>query len=61
MRCDTGLIEIPGHPFVMSVMTTYLSNEAEGETAIEDVPGLAYACFERLARSSPYGRVISEK
>ena len=61
VRCDSGIIEIPGHPFVMTVMTTYLSNEAEGERAIEDVARLAYAYFDRLARSSPYGRVISEK
>lgn len=61
VRCDTGIIEIPGHPFAMSVMTTYLSNEMEGEAAIEDVARLAYAYFDRLARSSPYGRVISDK
>ncbi|HET7840297.1 MAG TPA: serine hydrolase, partial [Terriglobia bacterium] len=61
VRCDTGIIEIPGHPFAMSAMTTYLSNEPEGETAIEDIARLAYAYFDRLARSSSYGRVISEK
>ena len=61
VRCDSGIIEIPGHPFVISVMTTYLSNEAEGEKAIGDIARLAYAYFDRLARSSPYGRVISEK
>lgn len=61
VRCDSGIVEIPGHPFVMTVMTTYLANEAEGVRAIEDVAHLAYAYFDRLARSSPYGRVISEK
>lgn len=61
VRCDSGIIEVPGHPLVMTVMTTYLSSEAEGERAIEDVARLAYANFGRLARSSPYGRVISEK
>jgi beta-lactamase class A len=61
VRCDSGIIEIPGHPFAMSVMTAYLSNEPEGETAIEDIARLAYAYFDRLARSSPYGRVISDK
>lgn len=61
VRCDTGIVEIPGHPFVLSVMTTYLSNENEGERAIEEVARLAYDYFDRLARSSPYGRVISEK
>ncbi len=61
VRCDTGIIEIPRRPFVMSVMTTYLSDEAEGETAIENIARLAYAYFDRHARSSPYGRVISDK
>jgi beta-lactamase class A len=61
VRCDTGVIEIPGHPFVLSVMTTYLTDGKEGERAIEDAARLAYAYFDRLSRSSPYGRVISEK
>jgi beta-lactamase class A len=61
VRCDSGIIEIPGHPFVMTVMTAYLSDEAAGERAIEEVARLAYDYFDRLARSSPYGRVISEK
>ncbi len=61
VRCDAGIIEIPGHPFAMSVMTTYLSNDREGEAAIEEVARLAYAYFDRLARSSAYGRVISDK
>jgi hypothetical protein len=40
-------------------MTTYSSNEAEGERAVEDIARLAYDYFDRLARSSPCGRVIS--
>jgi beta-lactamase class A len=61
VRCDSGIIEIPGHPFVLTVMTAYLTHEDQGERAIEDVARIAYAYFDRLARSSPYGRVISEK
>ncbi len=61
VRCDTGLINIPGHPFLLSVMTTYLSDGNEGERAIREVARLAYAYFDRLGRSSPYGRIISEK
>jgi beta-lactamase class A len=61
VRCDTGIVEIPGHPFVISVMTTYLADEGAGEQAIEQVARLAYDYFDRLARSSAYGRVISEK
>ena len=61
VRCDTGLIDIPGHPFVMSVHTTYLGRDEEGERAIEEVARLAFDYFNRLSRSSSYGRVISYK
>lgn len=61
VRCDAGIIEIPGHPFSMTVMTTYLAGNEEGEQAIETIARLAYAYFNRLASFSPYGRDISEK
>ena len=61
VRCDTGLIDIPGHPFIMSVTTTYLARDDEGERAIEEVARLAYDYFNRLSRASSYGRVISSK
>jgi beta-lactamase class A len=61
VRCDTGLVDIPGHPFIMSVTTTYDANGDEGERAVEDVARLAFDYFSRLSRSSSYGRVISFK
>jgi beta-lactamase class A len=61
VRCDAGIIEVQGHPFLMSVMTTYLSSEEEGERAVKQIVRLAYAHFDRLSRASAYGRVISEK
>lgn len=61
VRCDAGIIEIPGHPFVMTVMTSYLASNEEGERAVKEVARLAYEYFDRLARSSAYGRFISEK
>ncbi len=61
VRCDAGIIEIPGHPFVMSVMTTYLENGDDGERAVKEVARLVYDYFDRVGRSSPYGRVISER
>ncbi len=61
VRCDAGIIEVQGHPFVMSVMTTYLANDEEGEAAIKEIARLAHAHFNRLSRSSAYGRVIEEK
>ncbi len=59
VRCDSGLIDLPGHPFIMSITTTYLGNDADGERAVEDIARLAFDYFDRLAKSSPYGRVIS--
>jgi len=61
VRCDTGLIDVPGHPFIISVTTTYVARGDEGEHAIEEVARLAYDYFNRLGRSSSYGRVISYK
>ncbi len=61
VRCDTGLIDIPGHPFVLSVMTTYNADDRAGQHAIEDIARLAYSYFSRLSRASSYGRIISEK
>ena len=61
VRCDTGLIEIPGHPFIMSITTTYDASGDDGERAVEDVARLANDYFNRLSRSSSYGRVISFK
>jgi len=61
VRCDTGLIDIPGHPLIMSVTTTYNADDNEGERAVQEVARLAYDYFNRLSRSSSYGRVISLK
>jgi beta-lactamase class A len=61
VRCDAGIIEVAGHPFVMSVMTTYLGSNDAGESAVKRIARLAYEHFDRLSRSSAYGRAISEK
>ena len=41
------------------VTTTYLRHERNGEEAISKISAAAYNMFERLARASEYGRVIS--
>lgn len=61
VRCDSGIIEIAGHPFILCVMTTYLKNNQDGERAIQEVARLAYAYFDRLSRASDYGRVITDR
>jgi len=61
VRCDAGIVEISGRPVALSIMTTYLAHDSEGERAVEEAARLAYDYFDRLGRSSPYGRVISDK
>jgi beta-lactamase class A len=61
VRCDSGIIEIPNRPFILSVMTTYLARDEDGERAIQEIVKLAYAHFSRLGAWSRYGRAIPEK
>jgi beta-lactamase class A len=61
VRCDSGIVEIGGHPFILCVMTTYLKNNEDGERAIQEIARLAYSYFDRLSRASAYGRIISDK
>jgi beta-lactamase class A len=59
VRTDSGIVFVPGRPFVLCVMTTYLRQERDGEEAITRITRAAYQMFDRLARASEYGRVIS--
>ncbi len=59
VRNDSGVIFVPNRPFVICVMTTYLHRERDGEAAITKIAAAAYRMFDRLARASDYGRVIS--
>jgi beta-lactamase class A len=59
VRNDIGLIFVEKRPYTVSVMSSYLRNERDGEEAIARISGIAYRTFDRLARASEYGRVIS--
>ena len=59
VRNDSGIVFLDRHPYVICVMTTYLSHEHEGEEAIAAISAAAYSTFDRRARASQYGRVIS--
>ena len=61
VRADSGIIFLKNRPFVICVMTTYLKDEKGGEMAIGQVALAAFQYFDRVGRSSPYGRVISDK
>ena len=59
VRNDSGVVFAEKRPYVICVMTTYLQRERDGEEAISRISLAAYRMFDRLARASEYGRVIS--
>ncbi len=59
VRNDSGVIFVDKRPYILCVMTTYLRRERDGEEAIGNISLAAWRMFDRLARSSEYGRVIS--
>jgi beta-lactamase class A len=61
VRNDSGIVFLQNRPYIICVMTTYLVRERDGEEIIAKISAAAYRYFDRLARSSPYGRVISER
>jgi beta-lactamase class A len=58
VAADAGIVYLPDHPYVLVLTTTYLKNNAAGEAAIRAASQAAFDYFNRLARSSDYGRVI---
>jgi beta-lactamase class A len=61
VRNDVGIVFVPNRPFVVVEMTAYLKREMDGDDAIAKIAGAAYEYFDRVARSSGYGRIISER
>ena len=59
VRTNSGIVFLQNRPYIICVMTTYLHRERAGEEAISKISDDAYRMFDRLARASEYGRVIS--
>ena len=59
VRNDSGVVFVEKRPYIVCVMTTYLHRERDGEDAISNVSLAAWRMFDRLARASEYGRVVS--
>ena len=59
VRNDSGIVFVQNRPYVICVMTTFLASERAGEEAISRISAETYSVFDRLARASEYGRVIS--
>src|SRR3954468_4159088 len=56
VRVDAGIVFAKNRPYVLSVMTTFLKDEAEGERAIETISRTAYEYFSRLGLGGALGR-----
>ena len=61
VRCVTAVVDLPGRPYAVSIDTTFLRQEEDGAAAIREISAALFETFDRLARSSDVGRVISER
>ena len=61
VRNDSGIILVKNRPYILCVMTAYLKDERDGSAAIRKISALSYSYFDRVARASDYGRVVSPK
>ncbi len=59
VRNDSGIVFVEGRPYVICVMTAFLTDERDGEQAISKISFAAWRMFVRLSRASEYGRVVS--
>jgi len=58
VRVDAGIVYAKNRPYIVSVMATYLQDDAAGERAIEEISRVAYEYFSRLGAGSEYGRQL---
>ena len=61
VRCEAAWVDVPGRPYAAAIMTAYLKRESDGDAAIAEISAALYDTFDRLARSSDLGRIISER
>ena len=61
VRSAAAVVDLPGRPYSVAIMTTYLRRDADGEAFIREVSAALFETFDRLARSSDLGRIISER
>ncbi len=58
VRAVAALVQLPKRPFVVTIFTTALARDADGEDLIADLAAELYSTFDRLGRMSETGRVI---
>jgi beta-lactamase class A len=58
VRNDAGIVFVPGRPFAIAVMTTFARDELDAELSIARIAHAAWGYFDRVAKSSPLGRIV---
>jgi beta-lactamase class A len=61
VRCEAAWVDVPRRPYTAAIMTAYLRREADGEAVIAELSAAIYETFDRLARASEHGRIISDR
>ncbi len=56
VRTETGLVYLPNRPFIVSVMSTYLTDRAN---PVPQITAIVFDFFNRLAHSNPEGRRLN--
>jgi beta-lactamase class A len=59
VRNDCGLVFNGSRPYILCAMSSHVRHEHEASDAIARISGETWRMFDRLRRSSPYGRVVS--
>ncbi len=54
-RGETGIVFVPGRPFVLSVMSAFIDDR---RTPVPEATRIVYRMFEALARSNRYGHTV---
>ena len=58
VAADAGIVYLADRPYVFVATTTFLQSNAAGVAAIRAASQAAFEYFNRIAKSSEYGRVI---
>jgi beta-lactamase class A len=61
VRVAAAVVDLKDRPYAITIMTTYLRRDDDGEAAIRDISAAVFETMDRLARSSDLGRIISER
>jgi beta-lactamase class A len=58
VAADAGIVYLADRPYVFVATTTFLQSNAAGVAAIRAASQAAFEYFNRIAKSSEYGRII---